>query len=268
MNEPSVSVTIKNQIAYLTLNRAGKRNALDMAMFKALDQTSAELRKNHDIRAVIVQGAGKDFCSGLDVKSMMSKKTTILKLLFKWLPGNANLAQRVSLNWRKLPVPVIMVIHGRCWGGGLQIALGADFRFTTPDASLSVMEGRWGLIPDMAGNIALRELLAKDVALRLSMTAEVIDAQDALELGLITAISETPLKMAEELVESLRQRSPDALAAVKKLYHQNWFRPDWRMLAKESYYQVRIILGKNQARAVKRQLQPEKAPTFLKRMKW
>lgn len=268
MNDPCVTLVEQNNIAYVTLNRPEKRNALDMTMFKAIDKVSRQLRKDRNIRAVIVQGAGEDFCSGLDIKSIMQNKSAVLSLLRKWLPGKANLAQRVSYNWRQIPVPVIMVLHGRCWGGGLQIALGADFRYATQSASLSIMEGKWGLIPDMAGNLALRELVAKDVAMKLSMTAEAIDAQTALDIGLITGVSEDPLKTAEELVAQISERSPDSVAAVKKLYQQNWFRPDWLILAKESYYQVRILLGKNQAKAVKKQLKPESDSAYSPRKKW
>ncbi len=268
MTEKHINLQIKNDIAIVTFNRADKRNALDMEMFKSIDSVSRSLRKNRDIRAVIVQAKGEDFCSGLDIKSVMQKKSTVASLLMKWLPGQANLAQRVSYNRRKIPVPVIMVIQGRCWGGGLQIALGGDFRFATPDASFSVMEGKWGLIPDMAGNLVLRELLAKDVALKLALTAEIITAQEALDYGLITQISEDPLQQAIALAEQINERSPDAVAAVKKLYHQNWFKPDWRLLAKESYYQVKVLLGKNQNRAVQKQLKPDKETTYLPRKKW
>ena len=268
MSEHRVLLNIENNIAHVTLNRAEKRNALDMAMFKSIDTISRQLRSNREIRAVIVEGKGEDFCSGLDIKSVLSQKSSAMSLLAKWLPGQANLAQRVSYNWRKIPVPVIMVIHGRCWGGGLQIALGADFRLASPDASFSIMEGKWGLIPDMGGNLALREVVAKDIALRLTMTAEVISAQPALEYGLITGVSDNPMQQARQLAEQIIERSPDAVAAVKKLYQQNWFKAEWLMLAKESYYQVKILLGKNQNRAVKRQLNPEKKVKYIIRNKW
>jgi len=268
VSEARVTLVIENDIAVVTLNRADKRNALDMAMFKAIDKVSRELRRNRQIRAVILKGDGEDFCSGLDVKSMMRNKSSTVSLLRKWLPGQANLAQRVSYNWRKIPVPVIMVIQGRCWGGGLQIALGADFRFATPDASFSIMEGKWGLIPDMAGNLALREIVEKDVAMRLSMTAEVLTAQAALDYNLITQIGDDPMQDAMQLAQTITERSPDAVAAVKKLYHQNWFRADWQMLARESYYQVKILLGKNQNIAVRKQQKPESAPDYVPRKKW
>ena len=268
MNKERVTLRIDNDIAFVTLNRAEKRNALDMAMFKAIDKISRQLKQNRNIRAVIVQADGEDFCSGLDIKSVMSSKSSSLSLLGKWLPGQANLAQRVSYNWRKIPVPVIMVIQGRCWGGGLQIALGADFRFATSDASFSIMEGKWGLIPDMGANLAVRELVAKDVALKLTMTAEVISAQTALDYGLITHVSDEPLQQAMQLAGQITERSPDAIAAVKKLYHKNWFKAEWRMLAKESYYQVKILLGRNQNRAVKKQLNPTENVSYLPRKKW
>ena len=237
-------------------------------MFKAIDRVSRDLKRDRNIRAVIVQANGEDFCSGLDVKSMLRSKSSTLSLLSKFLPGQANLAQRVSYNWRKIPVPVIMVIHGRCWGGGMQIALGADFRIATPDSSFSIMEGKWGLIPDMGANLAMRELVTKDVALKLAMTAEVMSAQTALDYGLITDINDDPLQQAMQLVGQFAERSPDAVAAVKKLYHQTWFRAEWLMLARESFYQVRILLGKNQGIAVKRQLDPEKNVSYLARKKW
>jgi len=240
MNEECLTLRIEDNIAFVTLNRPDKRNALDMAMFRSIDKATRQLKKNREIRAVIVQAKGEDFCSGLDIKSVLSKRSSAMSLLAKWFPGQANLAQRVSFNWRKIPVPVIMVIHGRCWGGGLQIALGADFRFASSEATFSIMEGKWGLIPDMGGNLALREIVTKDIALKLTMTAEVISAQKAMEYGLITMVCEDPLEQAQHLVGQITERSPDAVAAVKKLYQQNWFRAEWIMLAKESYYQIKI----------------------------
>ncbi len=268
MNEECIALLIEDNIAFVTLNRPEKRNALNMEMFRSIDKVSRRLRQNRDIRAVIVQANGDDFCSGLDIKSVMSDKSSALSLLAKWLPGQANLAQRVSYNWRKIPVPVIMVIQGRCWGGGLQIALGADFRFATPGASFSIMEGKWGLIPDMGANLALRELVAKDIALKLTMTAEVISAQTALDFGLITHVSDEPLQDAMQLAGQITERSPDAVAAVKKLFQKNWFRSEWLILAKESYYQIKILLGKNQHKAVKKQLNPDKNINYQPRKKW
>jgi len=151
-----IAIKLENGIARVRLTRADKRNALDLKMFKAIAAAQREVRAQPGVRAVILEGDGEDFCSGLDVKSMMSDRTGMLRLLWKWLPWRTNLAQQVSVGWRRLPVPVIAAIQGRCWGGGLQIALGADFRIAHPNTSLSMREGKWGLSPDMGGTLALR----------------------------------------------------------------------------------------------------------------
>ena len=254
MSNSRVTLTIKDcGIAEVKLNRPDKLNALDMPMFKAIDQTINKIKKNKSIRVVIVSGEGDDFCSGLDVKAVMKSPSAALKLLFKWLPGNANLAQKVTAKWRKLPVPVIMAIHGRCWGGGMQIALGGDFRIAHTDASLSIMESRWGLIPDMAGNTALTRLMPIDQAMKLAMTADTFTATQGKEYQLITEVSDEPIVAAKNLAEQLIKRSPDVLAALKKLYQKNWNGSERQMLANESWYQVRILSGKNQRIATARE---------------
>jgi len=264
-----VSLTINNQIAQVTLCRSAKHNAIDMAMFYELDNIINILRKNRNIRAVIVNGDGEDFCTGLDIKSVINSPLNGLKLLFKILPWRANLAQRVSTNWQKIPAPVIMAIHGRCWGGGLQIALGADFRIASPDASLSIMESRWGLIPDMGGTVALRNNIKLDVAKELAMTAAVLDGEQAMQLGLITHVAASPLVKAQQLAELIKKQSPDSVAATKKLYNKSWAGGNAMMLLRESYYQIKILLGKNQKIKTYNQLHQEQdAKPFKIRKKW
>lgn len=240
-----IECVIKNQVAYVSLARPDKRNALDMAMFQALDSTMKKLRKDRSLRAVILTGQGEDFCSGLDVKSVMASPKNPLKLLFKWLPWRSNLAQRVSTGWRRVPVPVIAAIQGRCWGGGLQIVLGADFRMATTDATFSIMEGRWGLIPDMGGTLALREHCRADVAKELTMTAKIVTGEEALKYGLITHIDDNPLSAADSLAEELIKHSPDAVAGAKKLFNKSWTGSRGMALFRESWYQIRNLSSKN-----------------------
>lgn len=247
-----VLTSVADGIARVQLNREAKHNALDMDMFRSIDAARRRLAGNREIRAVILSGRGVDFCSGLDVKSVMQSRGAALSLMWKWLPWRPNLAQRVSTGWRDLPVPVIAAIHGRCWGGGLQIALGADFRIVHPAVSLSVMEGKWGLIPDMGGTLAMREIMPRDQAMKLAMTAEIIGAREALDAGLVTAINEDPESAALELASELAERSPDAVAAVKRLYRKSWRGRGW-VLARESAYQMRILAGGNRRIATRRQ---------------
>ena len=241
-----------HNFVYLTLNRPDRRNALSIELFKALDQTAQALHRDRSLRAVIISGAGPDFCTGLDIKSVMQSPAHGLRLLRKWLPGNANLAQRVSRRWRKIPVPVIVALHGHCWGGGLQIALGGDFRIASPDTKLSIMESRWGLVPDMAGNLALRELVGRDQALRWAMTSESISAEQALRHGLISEIADNPIETATQLAQAISRRSPDAVAAIKTLYTRHWLSSERRLLAAETFAQLRMLISRNRKIAVKR----------------
>jgi enoyl-CoA hydratase/carnithine racemase len=239
--ENRVLLTLENQIALVQLNRPEKHNALDLEMFQAIVQMQKKLARESGVRAVVLSGAGVDFSTGLDAKSVLKDRTGVLKLLWKWLPWRANLAQQVSVGWRRLSVPVFAAIHGRCWGGGLQIALGADFRIARPDASLSIMEGKLGLIPDMGGTLAIRELTARDHAMWLTMTAGEFSGERALELGLVTELAEDPASTALEMAARLIKRSPDAVAAVKRLYRKSWSGSTGAALARETAYQVGVL---------------------------
>jgi enoyl-CoA hydratase/carnithine racemase len=162
-----------------------------------------------------------------------------------------------------------MAIHGRCWGGGLQIALGGDFRIVTPDASIAIMEARWGLIPDMGGTIALRELVTKAVATELAMTGQIISGQQALSYGLVSHVEEKPLEKAQQMAELICQQSPDAVAASKKLYNKSWFGFSGFALARESYYQFKILLGKNsKIKAYNQTHQKDVQKVFVDRKPW
>jgi enoyl-CoA hydratase/carnithine racemase len=247
-----VNLTIDDGVAEVQLDRPDKRNALDLEMFRAIVDAQKAVARRKDVRLVILSGNGPDFSSGLDVKSMFSSGKSPWTLLGKWWPFGPNLAQRVSVGWRRLRVPVLAAIRGNCWGGGLQVALGADFRIAHPQSSLSIMEGKWGLIPDMGGTLPLREVLPRDQAMKLAMTAEVFDAQKALELGLVTMVAEDPLAATRDLAKVLMQRSPDALRSVKRLYGKSWQGSEGMALLRETLYQLKVMAGPNQRIAVRR----------------
>ena len=264
-----VEVEIKNHIAHVSLARPDKHNAIDLDMFQTIVDTIKKLKKNRSIRAVILSGQGPDFCTGLDVKSVLKSKKGPMKLLFKLNPWGSNLAQKVSTYWQKIPVPVIAAIHGRCWGGGLQIALGADFRIVTPDASLSIMEARWGLIPDMGGTLPLREHCRIDIVKELAMTGKLFDGNAAQNYGIATHVSDKPLEKAQQLADELCQQSPDTVAAVKKLYNKSWLSSAGSALMRESVYQLKIMMGKNMRIKTHNQThEPEEHKNFDERKKW
>ncbi|RKF15547.1 crotonase/enoyl-CoA hydratase family protein [Alginatibacterium sediminis] len=254
MNWQTLDISIESKIAWVRLNRPEKLNALDMQLFIELDRVAKQLTKNRDIRGVVLCGSNHNFSSGLDIKSVMSKPTNMLKLLFKWLPGQANLVQRVSRNWRQIPVPVIAAIEGYCLGGGVQIIMGADYRIAHPTATFSIMESKWGLQPDMAGLLGIRDVMPRDIALRLSLSAETINAQNALDWRLISQVDEQPEQAALALLESFSQRSPDAVCAIKQTIRSHWSSSERGLLARETWNQIRLLINKNTRIASKREM--------------
>src|SRR5271155_4041909 len=198
MSEARVSVSIEQHVAVVTLTRPEKHNALDLAMLDAIIAAAERLRIEPGVRAVVVYGAGKSFCSGLDFPAVAAAGGLegFTAALDEPPP---NYFQRAAYGWIQVPVPVIAAIHGNCFGGGLQIALAADIRIATADARLSVMEGRWGLIPDMSITRTLTRLVGIDVAKELTYTGRVFSGEDALKLGVVTHVSDDPLASAREL---------------------------------------------------------------------
>lgn len=258
-----VLLEVRESIAFVTLNRADKYNGLDWDMLQGLVETAKTIRADKDVRAVILAGDGAAFCAGLDFGSFGKQPMKALRGFLKY--GRAtNLFQDVAWVWRELPVPVIAVLHGRCYGGGVQIALGADFRFATPDCEFSIMEAKWGLIPDMTGTVTLRELLPMDLAMKLTMTGESFSGEQALAYGLVTGVSADPLADAMALAATIKTRSPDAVAATKALFHQTWNVSTSQAFAIESRIQRKLIMGKNHAIARKANFAKE-APVFLPR---
>jgi enoyl-CoA hydratase/carnithine racemase len=213
--EDRVRVEISEGIADVRLDRAEKLNALDVPMFDALVAAARRVRCERGVRAVVLSGEGRAFSAGLDFASVMA---TTERSLFERGEGEAaNLAQAVAWAWRELPMPVIAAVHGVAYGGGLQIALGADIRFVAPDAKLSVREVHWGLVPDMSATQTLRHLVRADVAKELVYTAKIVSGAEGVALGLATHASETPRDEAFALAREIAACSPDAVRAAKRL---------------------------------------------------
>jgi enoyl-CoA hydratase/carnithine racemase len=252
VSEDRVRVRIAdNGVATVTMVRADKHNALDQAMFEGLVAAAEQLAGDTSVRAVVLHGEGKSFCSGLDVASFMGGERGTGVLLDRDEDRPANLAQRVSYDWSLVPAPVIASIHGNCFGGGLQIALGADIRVAAPDAKLSIMEIKWGLVPDMGITQTLPRLLPIDVAKELTFTGRIFSGSEGSDLGLITRIAADPLSAALALAGEIALKSPDAVRAAKRLYNETWTSSDpAAALARESVLQTGLIGTPNQIAAV------------------
>lgn len=252
-----LSVEINNGIADVRLNRPDKHNALDAKMFEGIVETIDGLARNETVRVVVLSGEGPAFCAGLDIASLSAGPELLEGYLARGDDG-LNLVQRVSLGWQRLSVPVIAALHGSVFGGGLQIALGADIRLLAPDASLSVMEVRWGLIPDMGITQTLRPLVALDIAKELCFTGRIVDAGEAVRLGLGAGIAETPHDAAMEMAQDIVERSPDAIRNIKSLLNQSWYADEATGLKLETDLQRDLLFKPNQIEAVRSQMENRK----------
>ncbi len=259
-------------VVELLLARPDKMNALDPAMFDALLATGERLRHDPAVRAVVISGAGRAFCAGLDMQSfermgqgagsaVLGAQATGADLVAR-THGIANAAQQVAYVWRQVPVPVIAAVHGVAFGGGLQVALGADIRIVAPDARLSVMEIKWGLVPDMAGMVLMRELARTDVVRELTYTGRIFDAEEALRIGFATRLAADPLAEALRLAREIATRSPDAIRAGKRLLNAALGQSAAELLVAESAEQQRLIGGANQGEAVRANLE-KRLPRFV-----
>ncbi len=251
MSEQRVTIDVSDHIADVRMVRGDKHNGLDGQMFLALRDAARKIGTIAGVRAVVLSGDGPSFSAGLDIQSFFSEDSPVdMHGLIDRPEGEiANLAQAVAVDWRDVPVPVIAAIHGNCFGGGLQIALGADVRIARPDAKLSVMEIKWGLIPDMGLTVTLPQVVPQDVAKELTFTGRIVSGDDADRLGLVTRTADDPRAAALELAGAIAERSPDAIRAGKRLLNAAWDLDDAAALRLETELQVPLLGSPNQMAA-------------------
>ena len=261
-----VRIAIDNAgVADVCLTRSDKMNALDFEMFDALAAAVDRIRAEKGVRAVVLHGEGRAFCAGLDMGrfgKMGEGSAGGFRDLRARTHGIANAAQHIAFGWRAVAAPVIAAVHGVAFGGGLQLALGADVRLVSADAKLSVMEVKWGLVPDMAGTVLMRRLLRDDVARELSYTGRVVSGEEAVAIGLATRICADPYADALALARELAGRSPHALRAGKRLFNLALDGSDAALLQAESDEQVALMGSPNQVEAVRANLE-KRAPRFI-----
>jgi enoyl-CoA hydratase/carnithine racemase len=249
MAEQHVLTSIDGPVAHVRLNRPDKLNGVTLDMLQGLLDAAAQVRADRSVRVVLLEGQGPSFCSGLDFAEAGKDRMRVARFFLRPPWRHTNAFQQALWAWRELPVPVIAVTRGHVYGAGIQLALAADFRFTTPDCRWSVLEAKWGLVPDMSGTIPLTELVRPDVAKRLVMTGEVLTGTEAAEVGLATGVADDPSTLATDLVDALLERSPDSVAAGKKLLDGVRLGTLARALRRERVYQLRMFRSPNTAAA-------------------
>ena len=258
MNDRVIIHLDNEGVADVRLNRADKMNALDSAMIEGILAAQDQLRAEPRLRAVVLHGEGRAFCAGLDLsrfRSMAAEETGRGYTLADRTHGIANAPQQTAWGWRDLPVPVIAAVHGVAFGGGLQIALGADIRYVTSDVKLSVMEIKWGLVPDMAGIALLRDLVRGDVARELTYSGRIVHGEEAVRLGLATWAGHDPLTHARELARKIARSNPDAIRSAKRLWNRSIDADAAELLLNESREQDRLIGSPNQIEAVRAEME-------------
>lgn len=251
----SIKLTISQGIAQVTLNRPEKRNAMSFNLLRELIQTAKIIKKDRSVRCVILSGEAQVFSAGIDLSDLNNPKNTVYAAWELIKPGQS-LFQKAFLIWQSLPVPVIAVIEGYCFGAGMQLALAADIRIAHPETQMSIMESRWGLVPDMGLTRSIKGLIGSDLAKELTLTARIFDAEYAHDIGLVTHLSAQPWQHAQQLASELQQRSPDALAAAKFVLNAMEHQPQ-RALRLEKLWQLKLLLGKNSRLARQKDKHPE-----------
>ncbi|MBB4100035.1 crotonase/enoyl-CoA hydratase family protein [Sphingomonas kyeonggiensis] len=255
--EERVTIQISEGVADVRLARPDKLNALDPAMFAGIIAAISRLEQEAGLRAVVLSGEGRGFCAGLDMASMASAGSGTD--LMARTQGLANDFQAVAWGWRTLPVPVIAAVHGVAFGGGLQIASGADIRIAAPGTRLSVMEMKWGIVPDMAGYALWRSNVRDDALRELAYTAREFDAEEGQRLGFVTNIAHDPHAEAMALARAIAGRNPHAIRAAKRL--ANLEADAGETLLAESREQAALLRTTNQIEAVMANMQ-KRPPTF------
>lgn len=259
-----IKVEMKGGVADVRLVRSDKMNALDDAMFTALVETGERLKTDKSVRAVVLSGEGRAFCAGLDMGNFGKMASGERKggggvVDTPRTQAGANRAQQAVYTWRELPVPVIAAVHGVAFGGGFQLTLGPDLRFVAPDTKMSVMEIKWGLVPDMAGLVLMRQLLRDDVARELTYSGRIFTGEEAYRLGLATRLCADPRAEALAFAAEIAARSPDAIRAGKRLLNLAAEGDARTVLKAETDEQVALIGSPNQVEAVMANMQKRAA---------
>ena len=251
-----VTVAVKGGVADVRLNRPEKLNALDNQMFRAIVDAGEELKSRDDVRAVVLSGEGRSFCAGLDFSSFQEmgsdRAENQAEPAVDHLDGRiTHLGQQAAWVWQELKVPVIGAIEGHALGGGFQIAMGPDIRIIHPDTKMSILEIRWGLVPDMGASVTLPSVIGLDVMKEMYFTGKMVSGVEAVELGIATRLDNNPHEAAMELAGEIAHKNPEAIRRMKSILNGLSERTTAERFAAEREHIEALIGSPNQKEAVK-----------------
>lgn len=248
-----VTIEVVDHVADVRLNRPDKMNALSIPMFEAISAAAERVMADTSIRAVVLSGEGRAFCAGLDLANF-TDPNALGGPGGPFGPGRGgfwpNFYQKPGYLWKDVPVPVIAALHGPVFGGGFQIALGADIRIAHPEVQMSLMEIKWGLIPDMSGTQTLRDLVRLDIAKELAFTGRIVRGPEAEKIGLVTRLDDNPREVALAMAREIATKNPQAIVLDKLILEASWHGDDARGLELEEKLQAKVIMTPNQLEAV------------------
>ncbi len=250
--EDRVTIEMDGHVAIVRLSRPDKMNALDIKMFDAIIEAGEKVNADESVRAVVLTGEGKSFCAGLDISmfSLDGNSEMTATPLIDRTHGIANRWQKAVWVWREMQVPVVAAVHGIVFGGGLQIMSAADIKFAQAETKFSIMEMKWGIIPDMGGPQIWRHNIREDIYRELTYTNRIFSGEQAVEYGFATHISEEPFKDALALAQEIASKNPDAVVKAKKLFNSVPHLSEEDGLLMESKEQDMVIGKSNQLESV------------------
>jgi enoyl-CoA hydratase len=207
-----VEVTHEGHVSTLTINRPDKLNALSTEVLEDLRAAVAQLGERGDVRAAVITGSGKAFVAGADIAAM--KNMTEVEGRSFGAFGHA-----VFESIEQLRVPVIAAVNGFALGGGCELALSCDFIYASSKAKFGQPEVNLGIIPGFGGTQRLPRRVGRAIARELIYTGKMIDAGEALRIGLVNAVFEPEALMTEALktANEIAAKGPLAVAAAKRL---------------------------------------------------
>lgn len=254
----ALQIDIQDHIAHVRLNRPDSHNAIDGAIMNGLLEFARQMMDPGTVRVIVLSGNGKSFCAGLDMGSfaemssgaLSSDSDNVAQAMQDISPGGANRAQQVGWLWQEVPVPVIAAMQGAALGGGLNLALGADIRIVHPAAKFGFVEINWGLLPDMSASQSLRRLVGLDRMKELVLTGRKFSGEQALQYGLATQLSETPLQDALAMARTIAERNPDAVRAAKQVLNNSALVDVAAGLAEEASATRQLLGSPNQLEAI------------------
>lgn len=214
-----LQISQKDGIALVSISRPKAMNALNTRFFEEMDNAVSQFKTDESLRVIIITGEGKAFVAGADIAEMKDKSPEEAKIF-------ATRGQATFSSFAELQVPVIAAINGFALGGGLELAMGADFRIASNKAKFGQPEVNLGLIPGFAGTQRLSRLVGLADALFLLTTAEMIGAEDALRIGLVQKVVEPEalLDTCMQIAQSIAGKGPQAISKVKSVTHQGYNR--------------------------------------------